>query len=281
MIYASRFLRLDEPLMQGPDVLYLQTLLQQAGFNPGMLDGIFGSRTHSAVTAFQTAHHLISDGIVGPITWTTLNAPTTDESISTAKASNATTICIDTGQRILSFCSPGFNKIYPVAVGKKSTPSPLGDWVITQKLMNPGGPFGVRWMRLSCPWGGYGIHGTNNPRSIGKAASHGCIRMYNEDVTELYDMVALGTPVSLINKSYTGRILKLGSKGSDVKKVQLSLKALGYYQYRADGHYGSKTRQAVIAFQASQGLCVDGVVGAKTYIALQAQQDIASHNQQP
>lgn len=215
------------------------------------------------------------------MTWTALNSPETNLRVLYNGTSNTATICVDTGQRILSFCSPGFNKIYPVAVGKKSTPTPLGDWVITQKAVDPGGPFGVRWMRLSCPWGSYGIHGTNNPKSIGKAVSHGCIRMYNEDVVELYDMVGIGTPVGIINKSYTGRILKRGSKGSDVKKVQLALKKLGYYKYRLDGYYGLKTRQSVISFQTDQGLCVDGVVGAKTYAALQIAQDLATHSQEP
>jgi hypothetical protein len=42
---------------------------------------------------------------------------------------------------------------------------------------------------------GYGIHGTNNPASIGQAVSHGCIRLRNEDVTQLYHMVTVGTPV--------------------------------------------------------------------------------------
>jgi peptidoglycan hydrolase-like protein with peptidoglycan-binding domain len=271
MIYSSRFLRLDDPLMEGPDVLTAQRLLQQAGFDPGTLDGIFDPSTEKAVKAFQSAHNLTADGIIGPVTWSVLQG----------NPSVPTTICIDTGQRILSFCSPSFKKIYPVAVGKKSTPSPLGDWVITQKTVNPGGPFGVRWMRLSVPWGGYGIHGTNNPKSIGKYASHGCIRMYNEDVIELYDMVKIGTPVSIINKSYTGRILKRGNKGSDVKKVQITLKQLGYYKYKADGYYGLKTRQAVTAFQTDRGICVDGVVGATTYAALQIAQDIATHNQEP
>jgi peptidoglycan hydrolase-like protein with peptidoglycan-binding domain len=105
--------------------------------------------------------------------------------------------------------------------------------------------------------------------------------MYNEDVIELYDMVKIGTPVSIINKSYTGRILKRGNKGSDVKKVQITLKQLGYYKYKADGYYGLKTRQAVTAFQTDRGICVDGVVGATTYAALKLAQDIATHNQEP
>jgi lipoprotein-anchoring transpeptidase ErfK/SrfK len=42
---------------------------------------------------------------------------------------------------------------------------------------------------------GYGVHGTNNPASVGKAASHGCLRMRNDEVTALYDLVAVGTPI--------------------------------------------------------------------------------------
>ncbi|MGB7265238.1 MAG: L,D-transpeptidase family protein, partial [Terracidiphilus sp.] len=57
---------------------------------------------------------------------------------------------------------------------------------------------GTRWMGLSIR--GYGIHGTNVPSSIGKAASHGCIRMGKADVEELFSMVAVGDEVELIGK---------------------------------------------------------------------------------
>lgn len=100
-------------------------------------------------------------------------------------------------------------KIYTVAVGKPSTPSPVGSYKIQRRVANPvyqhegqtvpagpGNPVGTRWMGLSIP--GYGIHGTNVPRSIGKAASHGCIRMGKADLEELYDLVAVGDTVELI-----------------------------------------------------------------------------------
>lgn len=86
-------------------------------------------------------------------------------------------------------------KSYPVAVGKPSTPTPKGTFTIINKAVNPGGPFGSRWMGLSKPH--YGIHGTNNPSSIGKAVSNGCIRMYNKDVNELYNLVPIGTVVKI------------------------------------------------------------------------------------
>lgn len=100
-------------------------------------------------------------------------------------------------------------KIYAVAVGKPSTPSPEGTFTIQRRVGNPtyhhdgktvlpgpNNPVGTRWMGLSKA--GYGIHGTNEPRSIGKAASHGCIRMARTDLEEFYAMVAVGDTVRLI-----------------------------------------------------------------------------------
>jgi lipoprotein-anchoring transpeptidase ErfK/SrfK len=85
---------------------------------------------------------------------------------------------------------------YPVAVGKLSTPTPEGQWTIIKKALW-GEQFGGHFMRLSVPWGIYGIHGTNKPWSIGQAVSHGCVRMYNRDAAELYDKVTVGTPVKI------------------------------------------------------------------------------------
>jgi len=86
-------------------------------------------------------------------------------------------------------------KSYPIAVGKMLTPTPTGNYKIINKVPNPGGPFGVLWMGLSKPH--YGIHGTNNPSSIGKDVSHGCIRMYNHDVLDLAKRVSIGTTVHI------------------------------------------------------------------------------------
>ena len=86
-------------------------------------------------------------------------------------------------------------KKYPIAVGKMVTATPVGTYIIINKQLNPGGPFGAFWMGLSRPH--YGIHGTNNPSSIGKSVSHGCIRMHNEDVLELSSLVLLGTTVKI------------------------------------------------------------------------------------
>jgi len=86
-------------------------------------------------------------------------------------------------------------KSYPVGIGKAATPTPQGNYRITTKSPNPGGVFGVMWMGLSIP--GYGIHGNNNPQSIGKMVSKGCVRMHNEHIRELSRLVPIGTPVTI------------------------------------------------------------------------------------
>lgn len=89
-------------------------------------------------------------------------------------------------------------KTYKVAVGKPSTPTPKGTFKIVNRAVNPGGPFGARWLGLDAPNGDYGIHGTNNPSSIGKNVSNGCIRMFNNQVIELSNLVPMGTIVKIV-----------------------------------------------------------------------------------
>lgn len=84
---------------------------------------------------------------------------------------------------------------YPVGIGKIATATPSGTFRIINKVPNPGGPFGAMWMGLNKPH--YGIHGTNNPQSIGHYVSKGCIRMYNHDVLELSRIVPIGTTVTI------------------------------------------------------------------------------------
>jgi lipoprotein-anchoring transpeptidase ErfK/SrfK len=97
---------------------------------------------------------------------------------------------------------------FPVAVGARWSPSPTGEFQIVSRVANPtyyhrgsvvpsgkDNPVGTRWLGLSRPR--YGIHGTNAPRSIGHAASHGCIRLCNRDIEQLFTMLQVGDSVSI------------------------------------------------------------------------------------
>ncbi len=106
-------------------------------------------------------------------------------------------IDIDTKGLVLKLYRNGiFIKKYPVAVGKPSTPTPLGHWKVINKGLW-GKQFGGHFMQLNIPYGIYGIHGTDAPWSITHSVSHGCIRMYSYDAKELYGIISKGTPVNI------------------------------------------------------------------------------------
>jgi hypothetical protein len=84
------------------------------------------------------------------------------------------------------------------------------DWADTTEPVHPGpsNPLGNRRLLLNIT--SYGIHGTNKPSSIGKAVTHGCIRMYPSDILELFEVISVGTKVDIIR--YTSRSKTLRSK---------------------------------------------------------------------
>ena len=117
---------------------------------------------------------------------------------------------------------------FPVSVGKMYWNTPLGVTKVVRKQKNPpwyppesvrkehikrgdpplpavvpagpDNPLGTRSMRLDIPGGAYLIHGTNNPDAVGMAITHGCLRMYPEDIERLFDLTPVGTRVTLINE---------------------------------------------------------------------------------
>ncbi len=127
-------------------------------------------------------------------------------------------IIINKKENLLYFYKLGnLVKAYPIATGKEDSFTPEGTFRIVNKVPYPKGKdpdsqLGARWMGLSVPYNKdkratqdlraprglkYGIHGTNEPESIGKHVSAGCIRLNNEDVSELYDMITLGAEVEI------------------------------------------------------------------------------------
>lgn len=142
------------------------------------------------------------------------NAPVAAQAASATAAQSATVrqIVVSLEDRKLALVENGqVTKVYTVAVGKPSTPSPAGEYTIERRVMNPTyhhdgrtvlpgphNPVGDRWMGLSKA--GYGIHGTNEPNSIGKAASHGCIRMGKADIEDLYSRVEVGDQVEIVGQ---------------------------------------------------------------------------------
>jgi L,D-transpeptidase ErfK/SrfK len=127
-------------------------------------------------------------------------------------------IVIRRGSNLLTLYNGSkFVRRFHVATGQAAYPTPLGDFKIVVKWRNPtwypptqdawakglkpvppgpDNPLGTRWMGISAP--GVGIHGTDEPASIGYSQSHGCIRMFVPDAEWLFDHVQIGTPVFIV-----------------------------------------------------------------------------------
>lgn len=138
-------------------------------------------------------------------------------------------IVINLAELRLYYYPPGQNVVVtePIGIGRMGWDTPTGTFKIIEKIANPtwhvpasiaadqakqgvilpktippgpDNPLGAYAMRLSLP--DYLIHGTNRPAGVGRRVSSGCIRMYPEDIASLFQMVAVGTPVTIVNQPF-------------------------------------------------------------------------------
>jgi lipoprotein-anchoring transpeptidase ErfK/SrfK len=129
---------------------------------------------------------------------------------------------------------------FPVAVGAATTPSPVGQFQIVSRVSKPtyyrpgtviptgkDNPVGTRWIGISLK--GYGIHGTNAPRSVGRAASHGCIRLRNRDMEQLFTMLRVGDAVEIRGErdEQIAQIFGSGADDATVAAAQVPAQAGG------------------------------------------------------
>lgn len=238
------------------DVYDLKVRLGQLGFYSGNVDDVYDAAAVSAVKAFQKSYWLTQNGVVDRLTWRALGhgVPRPAAKESGPRPLGQMMLVVDTETLTLTVMVDGKAwKTYPVAAGKWTDLTPVGEWKIIDKGYKAGGPFGSRWMALNVPWGNYGIHGTDRPWSIGSYASIGCVRMFNEDVEELYDLVEVGTKVKI--RGYRPSLnfergLGLGSEGPEVVVIQEGLRGFGFDAGQCDGIFGERT-QAMVAEMAS------------------------------
>jgi L,D-transpeptidase ErfK/SrfK len=158
----------------------------------------------------------------------------TADALAQSKTQPARQVLVSIPARKLAVLEDGrVLKVFPVAVGADSSPSPDGEFQIINRLSNPtyyhpgkvipagpANPLGTRWIGLSLK--GYGIHGTNAPRSIGKAASHGCIRMAKRDLERFFEMVRVGDPVAIRAEADEQTAQIFGSTGTVVAQAGMA-----------------------------------------------------------
>lgn len=207
------------------EVLRIRKFLEVKGYT-GLEGGYyFDSKLKEAVKDYQKSNNLVSDGIIGPKTFDVINEDIKQNSIVIPHIElelpeivpNRKWILINKKSNTLYYFNNRelINK-YPVASGKTPKHTPEGKFYIITKLINPywggagryqpirGGasnnPLGKRWLGLNIRGGGtYGIHGNSDMYSIGKYVTLGCIRMFNEDIESLFDIIEYNTPVWIVS----------------------------------------------------------------------------------
>lgn len=268
----NRRLSLREPPLAGPDVEELQGRLRELGYFGGEVHGVYDEATAAGVRAAQQALELEPTGVADISFWPLLyHAEAKTQGVITEPPTGEVHIEIYLDQLKLVVFAAGIEYAsFPIASGRPSTPSPMGEWRVTAKSYRPNDAFGTRWLRLSVPWGGYGVHGTNAPWSIGRVVSLGCIRMYNADVELIYPWVPLGTAIK-ITGDYQVRFrlpMGKGQVGQDVVLVQWALRAAGFCPGEAGGVFNSETERAVRALQNLYGLEPTGIVDETVFLLI-------------
>jgi lipoprotein-anchoring transpeptidase ErfK/SrfK len=185
---------------EGADVRQLERRLRGEHLWAGPATPLYTARTARAVARFQAANGMPADGVAGPA----VIAATAGRIVVSLHRFRVTVY--HDGRKVFSA---------PVAEGQPAYPTPVGHFVVTDKIENPtwvppnspwaagleaippgpGNPLGPRWIGTSAT--NVGFHGTPETWSVGRAASHGCMRMYPADVIRMYPLVSVGMPVDI------------------------------------------------------------------------------------
>jgi L,D-transpeptidase ErfK/SrfK len=175
-------------------------------------------------------------------------------------------------------------RTYPISIGRMDWHTPLGltrivnkrekpIWYPPESVLKeheaegrplpkavppgPDNPLGEYAMRLGIPGGAYLIHGTNRPSGVGMQVTHGCVRMFPEDIKELYPLVAVNTPVRLVDQPY-----KMGWRGDELfMEVHTPLEGTTY----ADAHSLTNITKLLVSATQDRSVVIDWAKAERTF----------------
>ena len=237
---------------QGTDVKSVQTRLKTLGYYKGSVDGKYGTGTMAAVSAFQSANGLNADGLAGTSTYKVLYS---DAAVAYSAAATATPAPTSTvPSRTLRSGDSGTDV--------KNVQTRLKELGYYSGSVD--GKYGTGTVSAVVSFQ------TANSLKADGAAGTSTYKVLFSDSAKEYTVTATATATATttattVTATKPSRTLRSGDTGDDVKSVQTRLKELGYYSGSVDGKYGSGTVSAVVSFQSSNGLTMDGVAGSGTY----------------
>ena len=220
---------------KGPLVANLQKFLAQRGFNPGPVDGIFGTNTDATVKNFQKARGLLVDGIVGPRTWLSLcGSQQTRANVTAVPPSSTLLPSTNVNPSTTTPTAKGPSTTTPTAKGPSTTtPTAKGPSTTTPTAKGPS---------------------TTTPTAKGPSTT---------------TPTAKGpSTTTLPGCNPNSQMLQKGSKGPLVANLQKFLAQRGFNPGPVDGIFGTNTDASVKNFQKARGLLVDGIVGPRTWLSL-------------
>lgn len=248
----------------------LQQALTALGYSLGTPDGVFGSKTESAVRAFQQANGLTVDGKAGPDTQTLLYQLAGNSGSATTAPSAPTTP--PTSGDTSRYFGGDYSTIKSGDRGVRVMLLQSALNTLGYACGNADGVFGSGTLRAVKRF-----QGANGLTADGKAGTRTLQRMevlLSSGSSTAPTATAAPTPTATANPGsgylVPSRILRAGYTGEDVRSVQLRLTELRYYAGTATAVYDDATMAAVRLFQLYNGLVADGAAGSKTYAVLYA-----------
>ncbi len=232
---------------RGVDVYKAETYLTNLGYYHGRTDGIFGPLVLQAVKEFQSAHQLVPDGVVGPLTWAKLNA-IMSTSHAEEPGSTASSPTFETPSPMLQLGSRG-----TMVVQLQMLLNQHGFHLATDGDFGPLTYAAVRSFQASL---GLTVDGIAGPLTL--AALHQTLGQGN----------ASASPVAASPVTFPEGYLHEGDTGNAVATLQADLTKLGYNTHGIDGIFGPNTLNAVVSFQRANNLPSYGLVGSITWGAL-------------
>ena len=239
----------------GSKVTQLQNALKLLGFYTGGVDGKFGSGTKNAVIQFQRANGLTADGLAGTKTQTLLYAQVNNGISGGTSSSGSSSSGTSSGTSgFTRTLRKGYTGADVIAVQQKL--KELGFYSgSVDGVYGTGSIAAVKKFQQQNGLTADGLVGSRTYTALMSASTGSSSNSGSDNSSSSSD--------STSGQDYAEGTLSYGSSGTEVKKMQQALKALGY-NVSADGSYGALTQMAITQFQKRNGLTADGVAGSAT-----------------